>query len=1348
MLFALLVSFTQVGVSQTYKYLSMEDGLSSQKVHRILKDTLGYMWSLTQEGADRYDGKEIKHYELTDKGRKLNMQFNLNWLFLSADGSLWSVGRKGRIFRYLQEKDRFEQAYMPPLPEKGNTSPNVTYSYMDHSGCIWLCSKEQIGLFDTRTGKTTLLSNSMDGTVAAIEQIDTSHFFIGTEAGLYHAVLDKGNSSLTCTPAYDLHMPVSELFFSASRRKLFVGTFKQGIWVCDLDTSLETCSDETLNDVNVRRIIPFGENEVLIATDGKGVYRMNMDSCHTAPYIVTDYTIHNGMNGDNINDVYVDGDGRIWIANDPSGVTVRDNRYGGYRWTRHSVGNRQSLVNNQVHDVIEDSDGDLWFGTSNGISLYKVATGEWHSFLSTFDHEMEDRNHIFLTLCEISPGIVLAGGFTSGLYQINKRTLTVDYIASSRFFQLDLRPDQYIRDIKVDSEGNIWSGGFYNLKRFDPTGEKSRLYPGLSSITCILEKDRSSMWIGTSMGLYLLDKASGKYSSIDLPVEALHICDLYQGNDGVLYIGTSGSGLLLYDPKEKAFAQYDMDNCALISNNIYTVLPKPDGDLLLGTDNGIVYFSPREMSFNNWTREQGLMSVCFNPSAGILHSSGRFILGSNDGVIGFPADMRIPVPTFSPMIFSDLNISYQTMHPGDEGSPLKTDINNTKVLRLDYEQNTFSLKVSTVNFDYPSNVLYSWKLEGFYDEWTAPSSDGRMRFTNIPPGKYMLHVRSVSNEEKYKSYDQRDMLIIISSPLWATPWAIVGYVLLALLLCAILFRIVTLRKQKQTSEEKARFFINTAHDIRTPLTLIKAPLEELRNGDMVNEEGKEHVNLALRNVDVLLRLTTNLINFERIDTYSSRLYVAEYELGAYMSSICETFCSYARVKHIRLDYKDNLNYLNVWFDRDKMDSILKNILSNAMKYTPEHGSIQVSAAECGDDWCIEVKDTGIGIPHNEQKGLFHSYFRGSNAINLKVSGSGIGLALVHRLVRLHGGKISIESTADQGTLVRLVFPKGNRHFPKSSIISQAAEHPVTLPEPPVSVSPVVVHKQSTTASQRLLIVEDNDDLRIYLTNTLGEDYQVQSCLNGKEALEILSEFKPDLVLSDIMMPEMSGDELCAAIKGNIETSHIPVLLLTALGDEKNMLEGLKIGADDYMAKPFSINLLKASISRLIANRRLLYKKFGSSNFENEKWPKGCRDTLDWKFISSVRESVEKNMADPDFTVDALCALHHMSRSSFYNKLKTLTDCSPADYIRLIRMQSAARLLKEGGHSVTEIADMTGFCDAKYFREVFRKHFGVSPTEYKTKGQPEKAETENKATEKKNKVTETENKATETEKSDL
>lgn len=317
MLFAILVFFTQVCVAQAYKYISMEDGLGSQKVYRILQDSLGYMWFLTQEGPDRYNGKEIKHYELTDKGQKLNMQFSLNWLYMADDGVLWGTGRKGRIFRYEQGRDRFEQVYMPPLPEKGISSPNITYSYMDHSRRIWLCSKEQMALFDTRTGKISQLSSCIISNVTSIAQIDRENFFIGTESGLYRAVLDESRMLLSCTPAYNLHAPVSELFFSAALKKLFVGTFKQGVWICDLDTSQENRSDETLSDVNIKRIIPFGEREILIATDGKGIYRMNIDTCYAVPYIVADYNIHNGMNGNNINDVHVDHEGRIWIANYP-----------------------------------------------------------------------------------------------------------------------------------------------------------------------------------------------------------------------------------------------------------------------------------------------------------------------------------------------------------------------------------------------------------------------------------------------------------------------------------------------------------------------------------------------------------------------------------------------------------------------------------------------------------------------------------------------------------------------------------------------------------------------------------------------------------------------------------------------------------------------------------------------------------------------------------------------------------------------------------------------------------------------------------------------------------------------
>ena len=369
------------------------------------------------------------------------------------------------------------------------------------------------------------------------------------------------------------------------------------------------------------------------------------------------------------------------------------------------------------------------------------------------------------------------------------------------------------------------------------------------------------------------------------------------------------------------------------------------------------------------------------------------------------------------------------------------------------------------------------------------------------------------------------------------------------------------------------------------------------------------------------------------------------------------------MKHVRFVYESNFDYLSVWFDSDKMGSILKNILSNALKYTPEDGSVCIYASEEGNSWSIEVKDTGIGIPTCEQKKLFRNYFRGSNVVNLKVTGSGIGLMLVYKLVKLHKGKIQIQIA------------------------------------------------QINSSLQRILIVEDNDDLRNYLVDMLRTGYNIQSCPNGKEALIIIREFNPDLVISDIMMPEMGGDELCATIKGDLEMSHIPVVLLTALGDEKHMLEGLEIGADAYITKPFSVGILKATIKNILTNRALLRRVYNSIEDEEPNFPVNCTNTLDWKFIASVKECIEKNMGDSDFNVEMLSNLHYMSRTSFFNKLKALTGYAPADYIRLIRLQHAAQLLKQGEYTITEIADKVGFSDAKYFREVFKKYYGVSPSKY-------------------------------------
>ena len=1104
-----------------------------------------------------------------------------------------------------------------------------------------------------------------------------------------------------------------ELYYHAISKQLFVGNYKEGILIYDMGKTRKIISCQSLNNVEINRIVTLNAHELLIATGGKGVYKLDMNTYISEPYITADYSSYNGMNGNNINDIYVDEEERIWLANYPTGITIRNNRYGSYDLIRHSIGNNLSLVNDQVHDVMEDSDGDLWFATSNGISLYQTDTKEWRSFLSSFDPVPDNENHIFLALCEVSPGVIWAGGFMSGICKIEKKKgFKLSHLSPATI--AGVRPDQYIFDIKKDSDGDVWSGGYYHLKRINLATKSVRLYPGVSSITTIQEKDTRHMWIGTRMGLYQLDKESGIYRYVDLPVESPYICALYQRNDGILYIGTRGAGLLIYDINKKKFVhQYHTDNCALISDNIYTILPRQDKSLLMCTENGITIYSPKEHSFRNWTREQGLMSVNFNTGSATTYSKNTLVFGSNDGAVRFPTDIQIPEPHYSRLLLRDFMIAYHPVYPGDDGSPLEKDIDETDRLKLTYGQNSFSLDVTSINYDYPSNILYSWKIDGFHKEWSRPSQDNRIIVRNLPPGDYTLQIRAVSNEEKYKTYETRNIQIIITPPAWASVWAMAVYAILLVLIMGTIFRIIMLHKQKKISDEKTRFFINTAHDIRTPLTLIKAPLEEVVENCMVKEQALPHMNMALRNVNTLLQLTTNLINFERVGVYSSHLYVSEYELNSYMDNVCATFRKYAEMRHVRFVYESNFNYLNVWFDSDKMGSILKNILSNALKYTPEGGSVHIYACEEANSWSIEVKDTGIGIPACEQKKLFRHYFRGSNVINLKVTGAGIGLMLVYKLVRLHKGKIQIQSTEHQGTCVQVTFPKGNSHLHKAKFISPKT--PDVCPEIIIpgsaSEQPSIETSQPNGSLQRILIVEDNDDLRNYLVDMFKTGYTIQSCPNGMDALVIIREFNPDLIISDIMMPEMGGDKLCSVIKGDLEMSHIPVILLTALGDEKNMLEGLEIGADAYITKPFSVGILKATVKNILANRAMLRQVYNSIEDEKQNLPSNCTNTLDWKFIASVKECIENNMGNPDFNVDMLSSQHHMSRTSFFNKLKVLTGYAPADYIRMIRLQHAAQLLKQGEYTITEIADIVGFSDAKYFREVFKKYYNVSPSKF-------------------------------------
>jgi len=597
-LFVLLLINCTVSKGQIYKYIGLEDGLNNQKIYHIQKDRRGYMWFLTQEGIDRYDGKHIKHYNFSDDNMTLDSRIALNWLYMDNGNVLWVIGQKGRIFRYDSQHDKFELAYVHPELIRNKSQAFLNYGYLDKNDRIWLCCKDSITWYDTHTGTVLHMSVPVDGEITTIEQTDGNHFFIGTGSGLFRAGIEEGKLKVIPDEALESIAPVHELYYHAVSRQLFVGNYKEGILIYDMGGTGKIISCQFPNHVEINQIAALNAHELLVATGGKGVYKLDVNTYMSEPYITADYSSYNGMNGNNINDVYVDEEDRIWLANYPTGITIRNNRYGSYDLIRHSLGNTRSLVNDQVHDVVEDSDGDLWFATSNGISFYQTDTKEWRSFFSSFDPVPNDENHIFLALCEVSPGVMWAGGYTSGIYKIEKKKgFKVTYLSPAAI--AGVRPDQYIYDIKKDSGGDIWSGGYYHLKRINLDTKNVRLYPGVSSITTIQEKDDRLMWIGTRMGLYLLDKESGIYRYIDLPIESPYICALYQREDGILYIGTRGAGLLVYDINKKKFIhQYRTDNCALISDNIYTILPRQDESLLMGTETGITIYSPPETFFS------------------------------------------------------------------------------------------------------------------------------------------------------------------------------------------------------------------------------------------------------------------------------------------------------------------------------------------------------------------------------------------------------------------------------------------------------------------------------------------------------------------------------------------------------------------------------------------------------------------------------------------------------------------------------------------------------------------------------------------------------------------------------
>ena len=1296
--------------AQLYRYLDTQQGLSSRRVIAVEKDQKGYMWFLTQEGVDRYNGKQFTNYILSDGNRPVLHFPNLSQLHIDNQDDIWVTGKNGFIFKYNQMLDKYDLVMNFADSLKTKRRLPLTHTSIDRQNNLWLCTRNAQYIYRTDTKHVIKLETPIKEEVFYIEQAKGNRYFFGTRENVYVASL-KGNR-LVLEPEHtisNIHR-VQHIHYHVPTDRLLIGTMADGFFVYDPQTKMThnigNLKDVTMNDAVTAQ--PSSE-EVLIATDGNGVYKLNMNTLQLHSFLSTTQE-SDKMNGDIIKDIYLDEEGRVWMTVFPFSVTIYSDKYPKYEWLHQTNNDSQSLANSRVTQVIEDSDGDIWVTTNNGIGCYHTRTKQWTTLLSSHDQNRQDQNYVYISLCESTPGTILVGGYMSGMYRINKKDMRPQYFSPQQEGYTDIRPDKYIRSIYRDEQGTVWAGGYYNFKSMNFATGQIDHYQTEYPISVITSKSDKELWVGTVNGIYKFNKQKKEFEQEPLLTDMGAVNTIYQADNQLTYIGTHGSGLCVYNNRTGELKTYDTNNSALLSNNIFCILPSTsEGELIISTENALVCFNTQEERFQNWTKEQGMLSENFSTSAGVKTHKGKILFGCEDGLIYIADSIKLPREFKSKMVFSNLNIHYQQMLPGMEESPLTVPIDQTEKITLAHDQDIFSIEVSSINYDRPSRILYSWKLEGFYNEWTKPSQRNLIRYMNLAPGDYTLKVRAILLDDG-RTLEERSLRIHVDPPFSQTMGAYTIYILIGVLTIFIIMRYLWMRKESMLSHEKIQFFTNTAHDIRTPLTLIKGPLSEISRTEQLTEKGKENLQYAIRSTDSLAELANKLIDFQKEERYTSIINVSLCDLNQYIANFTEMFRPYSRKKGILLTFEGTDSPLEGWIDVNKMDSILHNLLSNAMKYTPEGGQVKVILQGNNTHWSVEISDTGIGISASDQKKMFKQLFRGQNAINQRITGSGIGMLQTYRLVKRHLGTITVASEENKGTTFHLRFPTDHKKYihHKETVSNESV--PYFIPEPTDNSS----YKPSPQTAPSLLIVEDNPDLRNFLHQSLAESYRITEAQNGQEALETIAQEQPDLIISDIMMPVMRGDDLCQTLKDNMETSHIPIILLTALGDRESILHGLNVKADSYVVKPFDIDILKANIASVLTNKEILRKRFSQLDYQTENLPKEVQETpglsLDQEFLEKITKLVIKNLGK-DFNVDDLCLEMGMSRSSLYNKVKALTDHSPSDFIRQTRLKEGASLLRSKKYTVAEVSDMLGFSDPKYFTDIFKKHYGMTPSAY-------------------------------------
>ena len=1300
---------------QVYKYVGLDDGLSSRNVYAVQQSNGGFVWCLTDNGIDRYDGTEMNRYSFTIDGVKFTEYSSCRFIYDTEKDNLWVATNGGKIIRYVQRNNHFEVVYSPKIHYRRADIMRSAVSPIDAKGNIWMLVGEQAFCYNVRTHEGCELSlrhGESNVAFSAVASINDSTLYIGTKGGVYRGFIRGGIIDVVPLESMQhARVNVNTFYYSAPHHTLLIGTEDAGIVAYRELTQEVIHHKELLPDVRVTKIIPYTESEVLFSTNAACVFRMSMDDCLPHSFLSADYKTDYRMNTDNVADICIDQEGQLWMCSFPKGLTIRNAQYPALNWIRRSNLSVNTLTNNGVNYILEDNEQDLWFATDNGVSIYDMRQKRWQTLLSMQD-DSPNPNHDFLTMCEVRPGKVLLGGYAAGIYVVDKRTWKVDFVKPDLII-----PEKYIQTMCLDpADGTVWAGGENQLFNLSYDTELRVNYSEIfGGINCITPMDEAHLWIGTKDGLFSFAKHTHTKRHIKLPIERFRVNSVYQDTDGTVYVGTHHHGLLVFNEAENYYCCYNEGNSALTNNCMKSIVAANNQSLYISSDDGIVRFNKNTGRITTWSSDQGLQGVSFNVQSGVATRRQTLMFGSDIGIIEIPVNTSLPHIYKGKLVLSDLYIGHTRMLADDEESPLADALDHMKHLRLTSGQRNAAIKVKCVNHIYPSDCEVMWQFDGKRaGAWQPLGEERFIPLRDLSYGRHRLMVRVMSNESG-AMLDERELLITMQPPFYLS---FVGILLELLLLGGILYQVgryLKSRNYMQVSEEKINFLINMAHDIRTPLTLIKAPLEELSQSSTLNVEERESVGLALRNANTLTQMTDKVMQYELSRIERGVVRIERHEAIAHFQSQIDKLSFLVQARHQVINYEHPAEEFEIWVDVRKLSSIIQNLLSNAIKYSPDGDTITVRLYCEATHWGFHVIDHGIGIGASEQRKLFKQLFRGANAINAKIAGSGVGLLSIGRYVRSMQGRITVVSQLNKGSDFHVRFPLGKTHYKRVATEFVDEASPIVAGDPVVS-SPMSEELPVDEHRHRLLIVEDNPEMLAYLKRLFDKDFAVYTATNGKEALSKLPYVQPLIVLSDVMMPEMRGDDLCVSIKSNIDTSHIAVVLVSALSDQQSIINGLSVKADAYVTKPFDTQVLQLTIHNLVESRLQLRQQFASLDVEGAHLPDTTSE-LDLKLMSEMKKLIEKNLGDKEFNVDTLAYELRVSRTTLYNKIKGLTGDTPSDFIRLCRINRAKVLLREH-HQVSEVPELVGFADPKYFREVFKKTVGVTPSEYaKTKPTP-------------------------------